>query len=197
MLRQRSDLFTLRHRGSSLHPSQDHCLAYPRKGIFRPQGRGRSAEAGHPRSHVVWDFELIQSVHLLPDRTENARVSGMQTHGHPVLSFSPPDGVDDFFQRHYGTVQDPAVGTAAIQQLWINQASCINHLIRTLQQRSSAQCDQIRCSGSRSDKVNHFIPPDKKNALGNRVRQRQTRPTRLSQHAFGFGKSTVLPHVSD
>ena len=197
MLRKRSDLFSLRHRGAPFHPRQDHCLAYPRQGIFRPQGRGRSAEAGHPRSHVVWDFELIQSVHLLPDCTENARVSGMQTDGHPALNLCLPDGFNDLFQRHHGAVQEPAVRPAAVQQLWVNQASCINHLIRTLQQRSSAQCDQIRCSGSRSDKVNHLIPPDKKDAPEIRVRQQQTRPSRLSQHAFGFGKSTVLPHVSD
>ena len=121
--------FLFRHRGSAFHPGNDHALGHIRQRILQVQRRGRTAKGADARTGIIGDSKLIQPVHLLPDRSIQGRIPGMQADRHPALFFSLLHLNKYFFQSHYRTVINPASFFCQLQKFWIYQRSGVDHLI--------------------------------------------------------------------
>ena len=148
--------FRFRDRGAACHSGNDHGLADGGQGVLGVQ-RCRTAKTGHPRCIIIGNAPTIQRVHLFPYGAINAGITGMQPHRFQPCIFFCPHHIQDLFQCHLGTV---VYGTAFFgqrQQRRINKTSCIDNTIRFAQQFRATHCDQIRCPGPRSHKMNHLL----------------------------------------
>ena len=81
----------------------------------------------------------------------------MQAHRGFILSLCPFDDGKHLLQRHQCAVMYFAGSFAALQQLRIHEAAGIDHHISLFQKLRTAQGNQVRCTGTCSDKMNHFF----------------------------------------
>ena len=156
---QGSDGLPLRHSGPSGHTGEDYALADAGQGILRLQRRRRPAEGGDAGGKVVGDTQPVQSVHLFPDRSVQAGVSGVEADGR--LSFQLPlsHDVQHLFQGHLGAVIEGAVRLAQLQQGGIDQTAGVDHHVRLFQQLRAPQGDEIRGPRPRAHKMYHPFTP--------------------------------------
>ena len=81
----------------------------------------------------------------------------MQAHRRKPFFFSVLHDSEDFFQSHVCAVIDPAAFSGRLQQFRVDQRSRIYDDVRFLKKLLSTNCDEIRRSRSRSDKMDHKI----------------------------------------
>ena len=152
---QAGQALALGHRGAALHAGDDDRLAHAGQGIFGVQGRGCPAKTGHAGGVIVGDAVGVQSVHLLPDGTIQARVARVQAHRDFVRCFVFAHHGQHLLQRHFGAVVDGAIRLGQPQQGRVDQAARVDDAIRRLQQSRAALSDKIWCAGARPHKMYH------------------------------------------
>ena len=82
MLCHGSQLFLFRHRGASCHTGDNQTLAHAGQGVLCVQAARCAAKAGNTGGVVIGNAFFVQCVHLLPDGTKQAGISGVKAHGH-------------------------------------------------------------------------------------------------------------------
>ena len=103
------------------------------------------------------------------------------------------DRGDHLLERHFGAVEDAAVGLAACEQGGVYEAPRIDDLIGPLQKRGAAQSDEIRRAGPRADEMYHKnSPQENKKTRPKGHAERQARE-RLCMRASGSGRSSAPP----
>ena len=103
--------------GAAGHAGDDYRLGYLRQGVLRPEGRCRAAEGGDAGGKVVGDTQPVQSVHLFPDRSVQAGVSGVEADGGVAGALLGLHDGEDLLQGHGGAVIDDAAVFLILEQV--------------------------------------------------------------------------------
>ena len=138
---QASQPLPLRHRGTSLHPGDDHRLRDAGKRILRLQ-RGRSAaKAADAGTDLKGYAGFLKPIHLFPDGSIQAGIPGVQADDGFSFPFALHHDLHHFLQRHDGAVVNQTARRRRLQQLRIHQGACINNNIRPFQQFLTPDCN--------------------------------------------------------
>ena len=157
MGRQFFQRFLLRDRGPASHAGQDEGLGDAGQRELRIQGGRRAEHAGDTGGDIVADALFVERIHLFPDGSVHAGVSGVEADRrvvHRLLLFH--DG-QDFFEGHGGTIIDRAPFPGTQQVFRVHKASRIDDAVRLFEELRAPQRDEVFRSGSGSDKMDHVV----------------------------------------
>ena len=160
MCGKRAQLLPLGHGRTPLVARDDDRLRNSRKRILLFQSGSRREEGADARHNLKINPLLLERIHLLLNRTVDARIARMKAHDHEIFRHRLLYRLNDLRKRHRGGIVNLRAFLGKVQKGGIDERTRIDDDISFLQQLLPFDCDELGIACARANNVYlHVLPP--------------------------------------
>ena len=160
MCGKRAQLLPLGHGRTPLVARDDDRLRDSRKRILLLQSGSRREEGADARHDLKINPLLLERIHLLLNRTVDARIARMKAHDHEIFRHGFLYRLNDLGERHRGGIVNLRAFLGKVQKGGIDERTRIDDDIGLLQQLLPFDRDELGIACARADNVYlHVLPP--------------------------------------